>query len=237
MSGTPVVVFDLDQTVIVGEGPVRAYAHEVGSGLRQSQRVRLTERLDHYLGLRSAGADPGPDEPQDAYGLVWQVATRWLPEREVSAALARSRERMATAGANVLPAPGAQPLLAALEGSVHRVLMTKSPGDGLLAVLANLGLVELFDLVAAGMAKPRVWPEVIAALVAGTTGQLCSVGDHWINDIEQPRALGCFTVWIRRHSAPGWNADVVAPDLAAAREDLVEWGRLVSTRGDVQVTR
>jgi len=97
------------------------------------------------------------------------------------------------------PVAGLAEELARLAASKKLVLLTNSPQPDSEAILRKLGLSEVFDLKIFQAQKPmesQKHMRRIAERYDCSYANILSVGDNWVNDVHQPRLLGCQTLHI-----------------------------------------
>ncbi len=113
----PILIFDFDGTVALGDGPVRAYARAVATeaGLSPS-----------FVDEIATGLADG-DDAIDAYDLVRvrAVAAGAAPEH-LARGYAASRAQLASDDAPVLAPEGLATFLATVDA--ERILVTNAPG-------------------------------------------------------------------------------------------------------------
>ncbi|GFR38931.1 hypothetical protein PRECH8_22270 [Insulibacter thermoxylanivorax] len=97
------------------------------------------------------------------------------------------------------PVPGLAEELTRLSRQRKLVLLTNSPQPDGEAILGKLGLSEVFDLkIFMGM-KPMESQDHFRRLAERydcSYDEMISIGDNWLNDIYEPRQLGCKTIFI-----------------------------------------
>lgn len=188
----PILVLDFDGTISLGDGPIWAYADAIIPRLEPDHARRLADALAQYL----AGEAP-PGRYADGYSAVVGLAGPTLPHSALDAAYHASREALAAGMVQVHAPNGLADLLADLDGSVSRVVLTNSPDTGLDGVLERLGLASVIDTVIASAAKPQGFNSLLPTLLDGAPpAHLMSVGDYWLNDISVPLAAGCATAFV-----------------------------------------
>ncbi|WP_162939983.1 HAD family hydrolase [Gryllotalpicola protaetiae] len=239
-----VVIFDFDGTVSLGDEPVIAYARhldeQAGSTVDLITRVvsrwlaadgRLAEAIDGltdadpvFLGLHVVdGAIDGYYAAQRLAGLVGVT-----PEG-IDAAYQASRADLADGLISTHAPEGFVSFLAAFPASVHRVLVSNSPENGLREQLAKLELTRSFDEIVTSANKPAGLPAIAERLLAEqgvAASQLLSVGDIWANDLAPVAVLGSATALIDRMPVPEGAAPTVrAPHIEELYPWFLEWAR------------
>ena len=136
---------------------------------------------------------------------------------------------------NLFRAPIAPMVALARELRAHGArLIVVSNSEGRLAeLLAEIGLAELFDVIAdsgrLGIEKPdrRIFDHALASLGAVPDEPPVHVGDSWAADIAGALGAGWRAIWYGRRAVPVDDPRVaIAPDAAAARASFVRWGLL-----------
>lgn len=219
----PVLVLDLDGTVILGDTPVLAYARAVEATAAYADG--LTDQVVEFLADPSGDADLAG--AQDGYQAVALIAAAiGIDDERRNAAYARSRLGLAEDLGDLRTPEGLAEVLASLP--VHRVVVTNSPADGIEDLLERLGLSEVIDEVHGSAGKPEGLPAVLMGLMSrnGITGaphRLLSVGDIWANDLAPALELGCATAYVDalgRRQGPAHVRGTCFPDLY---DDLTQW--------------
>lgn len=203
----PVLIFDFDGTVALGEGPVLAYASAV------ARRADLGHAfVDEIAGaLTAAEVDGGA---VDGYDLVRVHAERaGVTAAVLSAAYLDSRGVLGTAEAPVAAPEGLADLLA--QTGAERILLTNAPAVRLEEALGVLGLAGRFDRIVTDAAKPGGLARLLDEL---GERPVLSIGDIWRNDLAPAHARGHATALV------GGFVDAAAtPTYRAARlEDLLD---------------
>lgn len=209
----PVLVFDFDGTVCLGDGPVRAYADEAVRGLADDVAAIVLDGLALHLG----GA---PDGHPDGYTAVAALAGAFVTPDDLHKAYVVSRERLAAGTLDVSAPDGLAAFLDAIAGRARRVLVTNAPRTGVAETLAALGLAAGFDEIRTEACKPAGLPPVLVELLDGAPpAVLMSIGDVWANDIDPALRAGCATAYLTRDPADDRPAHLRArhlPDLYPA---------------------
>lgn len=218
---TPVIVFDFDGTVALGNGPVRAYAREVARRLPAGPAVRMLAEFEDALAAAEAGP-AGADAPLDGYDLVRRVALASGAGKEtLDEAYAASRGLLGTAEAPVAAPRGLAEFLAAAE-SAQRVLVTNAPAIRVRETLESIGLGGSFDRIVTSAGKPDGFARILDELAPADT-PLLSVGDIWHNDLAPARERGHSTALVGRHTPPAADPDFRAELLEELYPALTSW--------------
>ncbi|GAA4157193.1 HAD family hydrolase [Gryllotalpicola daejeonensis] len=237
-----VLLFDFDGTVSLGDDPVIAYARhldeEAGSSVDLITRVvsrwlaadgrldaateGMTDADPVFLGLHVVdGAIDGYAAAQRLAALVGVT-----PER-IDAAYRASRADLADGLISTHAPEGFASFLAAFPASVHRVLVSNSPENGLREQLDKLELTRSFDEVVTSANKPaglNAIAERILTEQGVAAERLLSVGDIWVNDLAPVAVLGAATALIDRMPVPADAAPTVrAPHIEDLYPWLLEW--------------
>jgi len=208
----PILIFDFDGTVALGDGPVRAYARAVATeaGLSPS-----------FVDEIATGLADG-DDAIDAYDLVRvrAVAAGAAPEH-LARGYAASRAQLASDDAPVLAPEGLATFLATVDA--ERILVTNAPGVRIPEALTALALEGLFDRVVVDAGKPDGLAALLDELDADA--EVLAVGDIWRNDLAPAHVRGHATALVGGYpdpdAAPNFRADTL-PELLPA---LTEWVR------------
>lgn len=203
----PILIFDFDGTVAVGDGPVVAYARgvadaaDLGHGFAEEIARRLaasntSDVIDGYDLVRVAALEAGADDAALAAGYT------------------ASREALGSDRAPVATPAGLAELLASVEA--ERILVTNAPAVRLRDVLAGLGLAGSFDRIVTDAAKPAGLDALLDEL-APTGAPVLSIGDVWRNDLAPVHARGHATALVGAFTDPA-----AVPTYRAGRlEDLL----------------
>lgn len=212
----PVLVLDLDGTVILGDTPVLAYSRAVEASTPLADG--LTDQVVAFLA--DPGAHPTLAGAQDGYQAVQLIAESvGIDDTSRNAAYARSRVGLADDLGDLRTPEGLADLLVDLPA--HRVVVTNSPADGLDSLLDKLGLTSVVDEVHGSAGKPAGLPSVLLGLMSGhgiesRPHRLLSVGDIWANDLAPALELGCATAYVDaldRRQGPAHVRGACLPDL------------------------
>ena len=143
---TGTIVFDLDGTLALGEGPIVAYARSLarvaGDGFLTTAEAELASFATGDSGYR------------DGYHAVGTAAEHAGIAADVSAAYETSRDVLGTPAAPVAPPAGIADLLRDLAGDARLVLATNAPDAGVRELLADWRIADLFSAMHFSVGKP-----------------------------------------------------------------------------------
>lgn len=205
----PILIFDFDGTIALGDGPVRAYARAVASEL--GEPAGFDQALDRAI------ADGGS---LDGYDAVRRAAETFGASPEMlGRAYAAGRVLLAGPDAPIEAPAGLAALLA--EVDAERVLVTNAPGVRIPEALEALGLTGLFDRIVTAAGKP----DGLAAILDeyGVDARLISIGDIWHNDLAPADARGHATALVGGDAPAGVRPTLHAADTAALIPALRAW--------------
>ncbi|WP_295823799.1 hydrolase [uncultured Microbacterium sp.] len=206
----PVLIFDFDGTVAVGDGPLLAYARAVAAH---------TASVDAFVSTVSAHLAAPTGDVIDGYDAVRRLALEaGVDDDALAAAYTLSRTQLGSVDAPVSTAVGLAEFLAHVDA--ERLLVTNAPATRLDAALSGMGLAGLFDRVVTDAAKPAGLEALLASLGEGVP--VLAVGDVWRNDLAPAHARGFHTALVGGYAdavaAPTFRADTLdelLPALAA----------------------
>jgi len=229
----PFLALDFDGTVTLGDGPVVAYADAVIDEYRRTATPAEADRfaaslrggLDAYL--RDGTLDGATETIADGYGLIVAVAGDRIDQASLDRAYVTSRRSLAD-GAwahGELSAPdGLAETLAALAGSVRRVVVTNAPATGVVETLRRIGIADHLDGVVTDAGKPSGWGVLLPPLLARRPAPaFASVGDVWRNDLAAPLDAGAVTMLVDRFDLRLGPAHAAAADLTSLLGDIRAW--------------
>jgi phosphoglycolate phosphatase-like HAD superfamily hydrolase len=201
-AGGPVVLFDFDGTVCLGDGPVLAYAESAFARMGRDDAREIRSRFEDWMAGRSS------DHHADAYVALAAFARPVLGP-ELSEAYLDSRHRLVHDDLGVRPPEGLHDLLDELaEAGVQRALLTNSPAVGMDETLAHLGVRARFDQIVVGAKKPTRMPEHLRALLGDEPAHhLVSIGDNWRNDVAPAVEIGAVGMLI----TGAWGDSMLPP--------------------------
>jgi FMN phosphatase YigB (HAD superfamily) len=227
----PLLVVDFDGTVCRGDAPVRYYAAVIADSLPPAAARDFLGAIERYLADGPAAAAASTDtveaaalrEAADSWGAVLSLAARGydVPGEVIGDAFERCRQRMIDPACAVEVVTPLMDTLAGLRGAARIVLVTNSPRDSMLPLLARLGIADAFDHIVAGAGKPdglrRFLARSLGPDLRARPWRLFSIGDHYRNDIEPAVEIGGGAAFIDRFG----RADGPATARAARAEDLL----------------
>ena len=211
------VLFDFDGTVVLGHGPVRAYAGAVARRISAADASRFLEEFD-------AALDPMTEDVLDGYDLVRLVAERHgVDAATLGDAYLESRMQLGTAAVPVSAPEGLGAFLERVGGLAHRVLVTNAPATRIPETLAMLGLAHGFDEIRTEAGKPAGLEAIIDELLE--VGPVLSVGDIWANDLAPAYARGAATALVAPAGIVPWDANPTfrAEHLPELYDDMAAW--------------
>ncbi|GEB46432.1 hypothetical protein MTE01_23770 [Microbacterium testaceum] len=206
----PVLIFDFDGTVAVGDGPLLAYARAVAVH---------TASADDFVSAVAAHLAAPTDDVIDGYDAVRRVALEaGVDDDDLASAYALSRTQLGSVDAPVSTARGLADFLADVDA--ERLLVTNAPATRLDEALAAMGLDGLFDRIVTDASKPAGLETLLDDLDDGIC--VLAVGDVWRNDLAPAHARGLDTALVGGYAdaaaAPTFRADTLdelLPALAA----------------------
>jgi FMN phosphatase YigB (HAD superfamily) len=227
----PLLIVDFDGTVCRGDAPVRFYAARIADALPPAAAREFLAATERYLSRGPASAAAAADTVQaaalrealDSWGAVLALAARCydVPGPVIAEAFAQCRAAMIDPACEVGLVGPLMETLADLRRDVDVVLVTNSPRDSMLPLLDRLGITAAFDDIVAGAAKPdglrRLLQRRLGPDLRARPWRLCSVGDHYRNDIEPAAEIGAAAAYIDRFG----RADGPATARARRVEDLL----------------
>lgn len=198
----PLIIFDFDGTVALGDGPVLAYARAAAAAAAEPER--FLARVD--AGLRPAATTA--EQPLDAYDVIRAAAVEaGLEPDALSRAYLSSRSLLGTSEAPVEAPVGLAAVAAALEADC--VLVTNAPAIRIVETLAALGLGGAFAQIVTDAGKPAGLDRLLDEPdVSGR--RVLAVGDIWRNDLEPAHRRGHDTAlvgpWADPEATPTFRA-------------------------------
>ncbi len=212
---TSLIIFDFDGTVALGDGPVRAYAHEAARAA--DDPGAFLERVRAQLAPRHTGADT----PLDAYDVIRIVAEQQgLAPADLARAYLDSRALLGTDAAPVTAPAGLAEAVADL--GAECMLVTNAPGIRIPETLSAIGLGDSFARVVTDARKP----DGLARLLdepATRDRRILAVGDIWRNDLAPAHRRGHDTALVGAYLDPAATPTFRAPTLAELLPQLKAW--------------
>ena len=207
----PVLIFDFDGTVALGDGPLLAYA--------RAAAAHAAPGNDVVDAVRAQLADPQNDAI-DGYDVVRRVAlAHGLDDAMLSAAYAASRAQLAGPDAPIATADGLAAFLAAVDA--ERLLVTNAPATRLDEALVSMGLAGLFDRIVTDAAKPAGLARLLDELDGAAP--VLAVGDVWRNDLAPASARGHDTALVGGFPDPTARPTFRADTLDELLPALATW--------------
>lgn len=215
MPNTPLIIFDFDGTVALGDGPVRAYAREA---------ARAASDPEAFLAQVESGLRPAAstaEQPLDAYDVIRIVADEaGLSADALSRAYLDSRALLGTEAAPVAAPIGLAELAVRLPAEC--ILVTNAPAVRIAETLATLGLDDAFSRIVTDARKPDGLARLLdEPAVSGR--RVLAVGDIWRNDLAPAHARGLDTALVGEFVDPAATPTFRAPTLAELLPRLETW--------------
>lgn len=208
----PVLIFDFDGTVALGDGPVLAYAASVAAAGRLPEGF-VTEVRRGLGGLADENA-------VDGYDLVRILALRaGADDAHLAFGYRASRGMLATEAAPIGTPAGLVRLLD--EVDAERILLTNAPDVRLAEALDALGLAGRFDRIVTDAAKPAGLEALLDEL--DPDRPVLSVGDIWRNDLAPAHDRGHATALVGTSAAPEARPTYRAAHLEDLLDDIARW--------------
>lgn len=185
MTGT--IVFDLDGTLALGDGPIIAYARTLAGVAGDGLLTRAEEELASFA--------TGGSDYRDGYHAVGTVAEQaGVAADDISTAYEASRRALGTPAAPVQPPAGIAALLRDVADGTRLVLATNAPDAGVRELLLDWGIADLFTAMHFTVGKPDGLTAVIRH--AQQFGPVLSIGDIAEFDLAPAAALGADTALV-----------------------------------------
>ncbi|MFC5931114.1 HAD family hydrolase [Cryobacterium melibiosiphilum] len=215
----PILIFDFDGTVALGDGPVLAYASMVAAAAGLGDHLRRdTERM-LAAGIHLSATD--------AYDLVRMLAVGCGVERaDLDEGYRRSRDLLATPTAPVVAPDGLADFLE--NTGAERMLVTNSPTTRLEQALVSLGLATSFDRIVTSAGKPSGLEHLLDELLQDGPRNILCIGDIWRNDLAPAHARGLITAHVGIWGTGDEPATYRAAGITALLPDLREWVRTMT---------
>lgn len=216
---TATIVFDFDGTVVVGPGPVLAYAREMARFAGDDFLARAERTLRAF-------EDGETGDFRDGYDVVGRLAAdAGVAEADRQSAYLESRALLGTpAAAPAELADGLAGILARLPRTTRVVLATNAPAVGVEPALEAWGVRERFDEIVYDTGKPDGLAPLIRRALA--RGPVLSVGDIVENDLAPAAALGADTALVGATARTAtFPATMRAASLAELADPIAAWAR------------
>ena len=221
-----VILFDFDGTLYDSEEHFDQYLHEIARRLpadrrqaladayaaarRQTGFLRVGQWYDPERRRSTAYAAEGGQAPQGYYmGDYWWIIhalglSQGASEEQLTSSFLRTREYMMNHTEEIRMVRGLKEWLmkARRRGRPQNVLATNSPAQDSIAILGNLGVLDLFADVICDARKPAGMPAILERITQNfhvAPSQILSIGDHYYNDIAPAASFGADTLFINRH--------------------------------------
>ncbi|MGG0718072.1 HAD family hydrolase [Robertmurraya massiliosenegalensis] len=180
------------------------------------QLDNIVQEAYEWNGLRLSDEEVGklyPDPIEINFETMLSIGDPWwtstsiaghygLNSKECYEAFLETREYMMGPEFEMEPIVGFKEVLSDMYEHVKLVLLTNSPQPDSEAILAKIGLDQLFDLKIFNGEKPTRTLERFERIKSEfgvEYDEIVSVGDNWINEIRPVRPLGCGTIFIDPH--------------------------------------
>ncbi|MGV8882238.1 MAG: HAD family hydrolase [Rhodoglobus sp.] len=165
----PTIIFDLDGTLALGDGPLIAFARSVADRVGDTGFVgRARLAIDAFA--------EGESGYRDGYDAITQTATAdGITSETLSAAYGQARIRFGSADAPVLPPDGLAAFLLDIGTRARLVLATNAPDDGVKALLESWGVADVFDAMHFTIGKPDGLVPIVRE--ATQQGPVLAIGD------------------------------------------------------------
>jgi len=221
-----VVLFDFDGTLYDSEGHFDQYVREITTHLsenrgralvnayaatrQQTGMLRIGEWYNPTRQQSVAHTAKTEETPQGYYmGDYWWIIHalglfQGATEEQLASSFLRTREYMMHHTEEIQMVFGLKDWLteAKRREFTKIVLATNSPAQDSIAILGNLGVLDLFADVVCNAQKPAGMPAVLERITREfhvAPDQILSIGDHYYNDIAPAISFGADTLFINRH--------------------------------------
>jgi len=209
------IVFDFDGTVVVGNGPVLAYA-------RQMARYADDAFLERTIATIEAFEAGQTDRFRDGYDVVGTLAAEaGIGSDDRQRAYFASRAQLGSAEP-AAAAPGLKEILEQLPDATRVVLATNAPEAGVVSALGGWGVLDHFDEFVYDTGKPAGLTPIVERAIAD--GPVLSVGDIVENDLAPAAELGADTALVGATAATSTSSVTMrALTLAELADQIVAW--------------
>lgn len=178
----PTIVLDFDGTLALGNGPITAYAREIST--RSGDRGFLSR-----ANAAIAAFEAGESSFLDGYDAVARTAAaEGISPQIRSSAYEASRELLGTGDAPVEPPVGLTVFLQGVSDRARLILASNAPGEHIVTLLEDWGVMGLFDELHFRVGKPDGLVAVLEAALE--LGPVLSVGDIVEFDLAPAISLG-----------------------------------------------
>lgn len=212
----PTIVLDFDGTLALGNGPITAYAREIST---RSGDGGFLSRANAAV----AAFEGGDSTYLDGYDAVAKTAaTDGISLHIRTAAYEASRELLGTVDAPVEPPEGLTVFLTGVSNRARLILASNAPGDRIVTLLEDWGVMGLFDELHFTVGKPGGLVAVIEAALE--LGPVLSVGDIVELDLAPAIALGADTALVGpTTAAPPTRTTMMGRTLANLYPQIGAW--------------
>lgn len=212
---TSTIVFDFDGTVIVGNGPLLAYAQEMARYAPEGFLARAEATISAF----ESGDVTSYRDGYDAVGTLAAEAGVSPAERQL--AYLASRELLGSAQP-AAPATGLADILTRIPAATRVVLATNAPDAGVEEALATWGIRDHFDELIFNTGKPAGLGAIIQRALKD--GPVLSVGDIVVNDLAPATELGADTALVGATAVTSpASVTMRATTLAELADQIVAW--------------
>lgn len=215
-SAIPTIIFDLDGTLALGDGPLIAFARAIADQVGDPE----------FLGrarLSLATFAEGESGYRDGYDAITRTATAdGITVETLSAAYGHARILFGSADAAVLPPDGLAAFLRDIGGRARLVLATNAPDNGVKALLESWGVADVFDAMHFTIGKPDgLVPIVREAIKHGPT---LAIGDIAEFDLLPAAQCGAETALVGADAARSTaSVTMRALTLADLYDQITAW--------------
>jgi len=182
------IVLDFDGTIALGAGPLEAFARAVATACGDAPFAdRAMEAVSAF--------EHGEREARDGYDVISALAgEQGISAETLESAYQSSRALLGTEQAAITPPSGLADFLTRIRAGARVVLATNAPGAGILPVLDQWHVADLFDDLHFAVGKPAGLYPILRAAIAG--GPVLSVGDIFEFDLAPAAELGAATALV-----------------------------------------
>ena len=212
----PTIIFDLDGTLALGDGPLIAFAHAIADQAGDAGFVgRARLALEAF--------EKGESGYRDGYDAISSTATAdGITAPTLTAAYGAARVLFGSAGAPVVPPAGLATFLRGLGDRARLVLATNAPDDGVEAVLDSWGVADVFDARHFAIGKPAGLVPIVRESL--DHGPVLAVGDIAEFDLVPAAECGADTALVGAGAARSTvSVTMRAPTLADLYDQITLW--------------